>query len=100
MLYERILLLLQLMIELVFVIFDELVHVISYSRMKRVFLLLQTIFVRKNVVSLRLFPQVVKLDEQNKETQWYFEMAIIILLTSQVTEKRILMWPLVKPYLN
>ena len=62
MLNEGILLLLHLMIKLVFVIFDEFVHVIGYSWMKRVFFLLQTIFVGENVVSFCLLPQVIELE--------------------------------------
>ena len=42
-------------------VFYEFVHVIGDSRVKRVFLLFQSVLVGENIVSLRLLPQVIKL---------------------------------------
>ena len=66
---ERVLLLLHLMIELIFVVFDEFVHVIGDSRVKRVFLLFQTVLVGEHIVSFRLLPQVVKLSRERRSEQ-------------------------------
>ena len=57
---------LHLVIELIFVVFDEFVHVIRDSRVKRIFFLFQSIFVGEHVMPLSLLPQIIKLRRAKK----------------------------------
>ena len=50
-------------------VFDEFVHIISDSRVKRVFLLFQAVLVGEHIVSFRLLPQVVKLSRERRSEQ-------------------------------